>query len=864
MLLVLAILGATRLETPTSSAAAQPQTADIGPGTAPGEKGGVGRAGPEVAKLATGGKSLLPIVVARGASARVRQAAQTLAHYLGRIAEARFEVVTGDGESGIAMGLAADFPAIRPGKPFQPHDMTRREEYLLQSHRNGLRLLGCSELAVEDAVWDLLDRLGYRQFFPGANWEVVPRQPNLAIAVDRRERPCYYARSIWYGFGPWDYAKEPYAQWCAKNRAVKGIELNSGHSYDGILHANRAAFAAHPEYLGLVGRERRSTKFCISNPGLRKLVVEYELRRFQQDPALDSVSLDPSDGGDWCECENCRQLGTVTDRALLLANEVAAAVNRQYPGKLVGMYAYNYHSPPPNLRADPHVVISVATAFIKGGNTLDELISGWSAKAHGIGIREYYEVGPWDRDMPGQARGGNIDYLRRTIPEFYRRGARFLSAESGDSWGPYGLGYYLAARIMWDVREADRVDRLVDDFLARAFGPAREPMREFYAQLDGSKPHLVASDQLGRMFRCLDQARKLAGTPAVRARLDDLTLYARYADLFTRYSQAKSTARQAALEALIRHAYRMRKSMMVHTLGLYRDLAARDKSVSLPAAAAWNVPEGKNPWKSSTPFAVDELTRFVAEGIQRYPLSTIQFQPVSFGEDLVSAAPLELPAVAPGELGAARGKQAFYTRVETVPAAVALRITGGLIAHYRDRGNVRIELYKIGGESRTGERDTLVAQDHSVPPDGNEHRVQIPVPGPGLYRLTLDDGNDRTLATWDCPLPMTIKSTVDAPMNKTYAAWQLYFYVPKGTKTIGLFGGEHGEVRDSAGHPIFWLNGREPNYYNFDVPDGQDGRLWSLRYVRGPVALLTVPPYLAPTAESLLLPVEVVQPGRGK
>ncbi len=86
----------------------------------------------------------------------------------------------------------------------------------------------------------------------------------------------------------------------------------------------------------------------------------------------------------------------------------------------------------------------------------------------------------------------------------------------------------------------------------------------------------------------------------------------------------------------------------------------------------------------------------------------------------------------------------------------------------------------------------------------------------------------------------------------------------KGTKTIGLFGGEHGEVRDSAGHPVFWLNGRDPNYYNFDIPDGQDGRLWSLRYIRGPVALLTVPPYLTPTAASLRLPAEVIQSDRGK
>ena len=96
-------------------------------------------------------------------------------------------------------------------------------------------------------------------------------------------------------------------------------------------------------------------------------------------------------------------------------------------------------------------------------------------------------------------------------------------------------------------------------------------------------------------------------------------------------------------------------------------------------------------------------------------------------------------------------------------------------------------------------------------------------------------------------------------MNGHYTdLWQLYFYVPRGTKVLGLFGGGHGEVRDSAGRPIFWLNGREPNYYSVPVPDGEDGRLWSFRYARGSMRLLTVPPYLARSPAELLLPAEVV------
>ena len=45
------------------------------------------------------------------------------------------------------------------------------------------------------------------------------------------------------------------------------------------------------------------------------------------------------------------------------------------------------------------------------------------------------------------------------------------------------MGYYLAARLLWDVDEAQRLDGLVDDFLTRAFGPAKGPMAEFYRQL---------------------------------------------------------------------------------------------------------------------------------------------------------------------------------------------------------------------------------------------------------------------------------------------------------------------------------------------------------------------------------------------
>jgi hypothetical protein len=81
--------------------------------------------------------------------------------------------------------------------------------------------------------------------------------------------------------------------------------------------------------------------------------------------------------------------------------------------------------------------------------------------------------------------------------------------------------------MLWDVDEAKRLDKLTADFLTRAFGAAAEPMAAFYEQLDGSRPHLVFSDQLGRMFRALADARRRATTPEVKQRVDDLVQYAR-------------------------------------------------------------------------------------------------------------------------------------------------------------------------------------------------------------------------------------------------------------------------------------------------------------------------------------------------
>lgn len=814
-------------------------------------------------EIARNGRAMMPVIHGARATAETKALAGKLSDMLKKMSGADFAVKEGDGSEGIALGTLEDFPTLATKVVFQPNDLLKREEYALKSHQKGVWALGATTLACQHAMWDMLHRLGYRQYFPGSNWEVIPKLDVLAVEYDSLEKPSYHSRRIWYGYGAWDYAKKPYQEWCEKNRCLQGLNLNTGHAYDGIVKALKKEFDAHPEYWPLLNGERkpvRNPKPELGNPELRKKIVEHALAQMQKNPSADSVSMDPSDGGGWSESAESARLGSITDQALTLANEVAEAINKKFPGKLVGIYAYNYHSAPPAIKVHPRVIVSVATAFIKGGQSLEEILTGWAARGATLGIREYYSVNTWDRDQPGHARGGNLDYLQRTIPDFHSKGARFMSAESSDNWGPNGLGYYFASRMLWNVEDAKSRAAIEKDFLERCFGPASDVMRDFYNQLDGSKPHLVVDDQLGRMFLALKKAQTLSSDRSIQARLDDLVLYTRYASLYHQYSQADGAKRQKAFEDLIRHAYRMRTTMMIHAYGLYRDLPSRDKTVSVPDQCKWNIPEGKNPWKSSEAFKPDEIAGFISDGISRHKLVELNFQPIAYSSDLLPASgALKIPENAPrGELGAGRGVQSFLAYFPKSDSRLELIITGGLIAHYRDRGNVKVEVFKLGGSSQTGERETLVHTDSSVPPDGKERKLIIPLKEGGLYKVVIKDGQDKTLVKWPENQIMSIVSTRDEPMNRFYAMWMGYFYVPKGTKVIGLFGGEHGEVRDSKDRPHFWLNGREPNFYSVAVPPGEDGKFWRVRYVRGALRLLTVPPYFAQSPAELLVPRETL------
>ncbi len=801
--------------------------------------------------LARDGQALHRVIVAVDASEATKNTATELAGYLGRISGTTFQVESGDGSRGIVVGTSTGFPALPFSVEFGngPFD---REDYILRSHAQGLYLLGATDLAVSHAAWDLLHRLGYRQFFPGETWEVVPLLPRMSIAVDCRETPAFHARRIWYNWGLWGYNDQPYHDWCRRNRAVKGFDLNSGHSYDAIIAANRKEFDEHPEYYALLGGKREyrggDTKFCISNSGLRKLVIDYAARTFQNNPQADSISMDPSDGGGWCECDRCAAMGSVSNRVVTLANEVAQAANALNQGpKYVGIYAYNEHSTPPTVRLDAHVIPSATTAFIRGGYTFDQIVDGWQAQGATMGVYDYLSVVAWDWNLPRGSHGSRPSRSTQFLPHIHEKGVRFYDAESGDCWGPCGLGYYVTSRILWDIEESQQLDALLEDFLEKSFGTAKEPMRIFYHLITEDTARRPPTDLVGRMYRQLDEARRATTDAKVLARIDKLILYTRYVELYYAYA-----GRSGSLEEVARHAYRMRKTMMVHSYGLWCRLLSQQAAL-----------DPDHPLKTGEPFSPQDIAKILADGIATNLPVDPGFESIQFSKALVPAAPLlSLPATPTGSFPThPQDRQHYLIWMPDHGGTLDLVITVEKVWANR--------MPEISLHSALEVTGNAVAIDSSYRPDGKPYSVQLRTPHPGLHSVETIDGGDYTRIQWPPQMPVTIESGIDTPNVTEHfrGVWTMVFYVPRGTRVIGGWASRvanwapriSGTLVDPSGNTALDFATTEEGWFKVPVPEGQDGKLWTFEESQGQRLLMTVPPYLARNGEELLLPIEVVE-----
>ena len=95
------------------------------------------------------------------------------------------------------------------------------------------------------------------------------------------------------------------------------------------------------------------------------------------------------------------------------------------------------------------------------------------------------------------------------LPKIHGMGVRLYDAESGDCWGPCGLGYFIAARVLWDIEEADRVDEWIDEVIEA--DEMKLHLFERHAAAEGDAERLKAMGPEAYMIRVGDDRIVLAG-----------------------------------------------------------------------------------------------------------------------------------------------------------------------------------------------------------------------------------------------------------------------------------------------------------------------------------------------------------------
>jgi hypothetical protein len=806
-------------------------------------------------RLTDGGQALTPIVIAPNASLATKAVAADLADYLGKISGAKFEVQIGDGSRGIVLGTLAEFPNASLNDSLAMRGKyDGKEAFAIHTEKQRLLLIGATDLGASHAAFTLLEQLGCRWFFPAKEWEVVPRQPVLSVSLQMTDRPRILARRIWYGYGVFADKGHPhgasalkdYDNWARRNRMAGSFRVNAGHAWQTIILENKKVFAEHPEYLALVKGKRGGEQLCVSNPEVRRLATAWAFSSIEKNPDREMVSMECSDGGGQCECDNCAKLGSISDRVFGLASDVAREVALKYPGKLVGCLAYNEHSEPPSFALEPNVYVQLTAGFIRGRYTHDQLLELWPQKCRNLGFYEYFSVWLWDFDRLPGGNGGNLTRTRAMIDRYLRAGATSLDAESGNNWGVHGRGYYIANKLLWDPHSD--VDELLADFYQKAFGPAASAMQRYYERIAPDSLPLMSRGLIGEAFGDVKEATKLAGQrPDVLARLDQLKHYLRYNHLSWLLSHAKNDATRKRLTVeILTLTYRTRYEYMNHWNAIQTSFAG-------DAAKKFNEPtwtrnsKEPKPWIVDLPVTPEETAQWFDEGLDYFRPTSVEEVKFDY-RDLVAAS---VPAVKPAPLTCSFQQAERFAVASPNGKPVELELLVGSIAWYRDRPDARWSLKDA--------QDKIVAEG-AQKLDGMAHRLAMNVPGPGVYVFECSDSGAgwRVKGTQSQPLvwlPQRGKRIVSLGQMQ-----ELFFYVPKGTQRLHYFysGTKHKVLRPDHA-PAREVEASD-EIISIDVPAGTDGQCWSLSPGgHRQLWLMNAPNCFAASPDAMLLPRDLAK-----
>ena len=789
-------------------------------------------------------------------------------------------------ETYLVVGLASAWARLaNDNGPVERLEKAPPESALLKSTPTRLLILGKDPNGVSHGVYTLLRDLGCRWYFIAEDWEVIPRHETISVRTDRVEGPVMRVRKINSGMGQGGVSRKLFENWQRRNR------MGSAYGRTGIYHAYanyvpESLFKEHPEYFAWVspdgvrpGDKQNGLQPCTTRPEVVKLFTDGALamlrKRVEKEPS-DALllSVSPNDNtGNMCRCDRCREVGSYSDCALLLANQVAEAIHDEFPSTLVGFMAYGRVSPPPSpgKTAHPNVIVSMATAYT-WGTFAQEMLEKWPAVVRHLIIREYYCIGQWGGADPDYT-GPKIDDISQSIKWWNQHGLEGVEAEMNHSWASCGHRFWAAAELMWNP--ALSADGIKDDFYTNCWGAAAGPMRRYYERWESGQ---AASPRVvGLAFQDLAEATRLAATPEVLKRVNLMTLYLHQFHLLAQTTRMAEECRlmnlgeeetQQRLEKYCEEGnqltyrwkdayllpiqpkvYQMPRLHSRYTPAEVKDILDRDLAFYRETAAPL-VETGGVPFSMDLVPLRDTAAHASAEQGE---------QPVA--EQLGSASTL---------FRATAGEDVSML-LETPPSKTPPE-DGELSTSTRSRG--RVELWFLGkdGQEKTFIEFQIIRGDsQSIPfrfkiPDDGLYMLNTRIPRGTYGKVSIENRPFSIVA--DMKTRKDIANLARIPRNDrgVKPASLYYFHVPPGTRHFAVQISRLKSARPMdlkletiSGDLIREENATKESEWLVDVPPGKDGGVWRLWFNTDSFSRLGfdgIPPHVATHPGNLLIPRE--------
>lgn len=502
------------------------------------------------------------IVVSRDAIPAEKRGATELQQTLGKITSSSINLISDDQPlptHAILVG-STQFSHVDPNQKLGP------EQYRIQANGDHLLILGGRPRGVMYGCTALLEALGVRYFTPTCTF--IPSNPKLEMPdLNLAGSPAFEYREVYI----WEAFDKDWSAHLRLNGQSHRLDESTGgkityypfvHTFDALFP--RSLFATHPEYFPLIKGKRTNgyVQRCLTNPALLQMAIAGVEGWINSHPSAMIYSVSQNDTYNFCECDNCKAIeakyGGHVGLYLWFVNQVAQAIEKDHPDKLIDTLAYQFTEPPPtNITPRKNVRIRLCPIFNCYGHPFDtdtakptiafmHNLKGWAALTDTLYIWHY---------------NTNFHHFLLPFPDFHEFPANLkLYKKSGvrgvffeGSYGAGGCGSdsdlrsYVMAKLLWDPEQD--ADAVVNEWMAGVYGPAAKPMRAWFdllhQQIAAPDHHLFIYDRPNAQYlnpkvieagdRLFDEAEKLAEpNPIAKQYIFKARLSLRY----TKFAQA--------------------------------------------------------------------------------------------------------------------------------------------------------------------------------------------------------------------------------------------------------------------------------------------------------------------------------------